>query len=217
MDCSPEKNSRRKKPSPTAEASSADSSVRRITTNLASLRGSLALALGLVLFACDSREGDQALVDVESEAVASGSTRVVSLEELQTALESYRGRAVLLNFWATWCEPCVRELPDLAEVHQAFREKGGVVVGVSYDLMIPGPTPESALKLVEQFAAGRELGFDNYIFEDDDYDRINAWLELPGPVPVTLAIDAAGKVVDRHEGQAGRERFEAMMHTALGS
>ncbi len=181
------------------------------------LHGGLALALGFVLLCCGAAEEDEAAAAGEASDIQLGATRVVTLEELQSALESYRGRAVLLNFWATWCEPCVAELPDLAEVHEAFRERNGVVVGVSYDLMVPGPTPESALALVERFAAGRELGFDNYVFNDEDYDRINTWLELPGPVPVTLAIDATGKIVDRHEGQAGRERFEAMMNSALGS
>lgn len=191
--------------------------MRRNTLQLTALRGSLALALGFAFFACDTREADVAQSGSEASSVTLGVTRVVSFEELQVALEQYRGRAVLLNFWATWCEPCVRELPDLAEVHQAFRDEGGVVVGISYDLMVPGPTPESALQLVSEFAAGRELAFDNYVFDDEDYDRINAWLDLPGPVPVTLAIDASGEIVDRHEGQAGRERFEAMMRAALGS
>ncbi len=144
-------------------------------------------------------------------------TTVATLEELQVALEGYRGQAVLLNFWATWCEPCVRELPDLAEVHEAFRDENGIVVGVSYDMMLPSKGPAVVLEKVQRFAADRELGFDNYIFNDDDYDRINAWLELPGPIPFTLAIDASGKVVDRQEGPAGRERFEAMMRAALDS
>lgn len=191
--------------------------MRRNTNQLTVLRGSLALALGFVLFSCDTRNVNEAEGGSEASAVALGVTRVVTLEELQAALEQYRGRAVLLNFWATWCEPCVKELPDLAEVHEAFRNEGGIVVGVSYDLMVPGPTSESALKLVLEFAAGRELGFDNYVFDDEDYDRINAWLELPGPVPVTLAIDASGEIVDRQQGQAGRERFDEMMRAALDS
>ena len=151
-------------------------------------------------------------------SAASGpALRIATLEELKTELEARRGRAYLLNFWATWCEPCVEELPDLADLHTKFVDQGGGVVGISYDLMVPGPGPAKVLQNVERLARGRELPFDNYVFDDDDYSRINAWLELPGPVPVTLAIDARGEVVDRQEGKAGPERFEAMMRTALGS
>ena len=141
---------------------------------------------------------------------------VTTLEELEQALETYRGKAVLLNFWAMWCEPCVEELPDLAEVHEAFVDEGGVVVGVTYDLMVPGPPAEEVHKRVSLFVDKKGFHFDHYLFDDADYDRINERLDLPGPVPITLALDAEGNEVDRQEGQAGRERFEAMMNKALG-
>jgi peroxiredoxin len=48
-------------------------------------------------------------------------------------LEDYRGKFVLLNFWATWCPPCVEELPSLNGLHQQFQEKGLVVLGISVD------------------------------------------------------------------------------------
>lgn len=153
----------------------------------------------------------------EASAASLPSIEVATFEELKSALEARRGQAFLLNFWATWCEPCVEELPDLADLHTKFVEEGGGVVGISYDLMVPGPGEDAVLSMVSRFATGREIPFDNYIFDDEDYSRINEWLELPGPVPVTLAIDAKGEIVDRQEGKAGPERFEAMMRAALAS
>lgn len=141
----------------------------------------------------------------------------MTLEGLEAELEARQGRAYLLNFWATWCEPCVEELPDLAELHEKFEGQGGEVVGVSFDFMVPGPTEASVLQLVQRFAEGRELPFENFIFDDTDYDRINERLGLPGPIPVTLAIDAGGNIVDRQEGKAGPERFEAMLRAAMAS
>jgi len=48
-------------------------------------------------------------------------------------LEDYRGKLVLLNFWATWCAPCVEEMPSLNNIHQRFQDNGLVVLGVSVD------------------------------------------------------------------------------------
>ncbi len=49
------------------------------------------------------------------------------------SLDDYRGKFVLLNFWATWCPPCVEELPSLNNLHRTFQDKGLVVLGVSVD------------------------------------------------------------------------------------
>src|SRR5262245_65599796 len=49
------------------------------------------------------------------------------------ALSDHRGKVVLLNFWATWCEPCLEEMPAFERVARAYRERGLVVVAVSVD------------------------------------------------------------------------------------
>lgn len=143
------------------------------------------------------------------------SIEIVDLAGLRGALERHRGRAVLLNFWAIWCAPCVAELPELVRVHDEFADRGGGVIGVSYDLMVPGPTHESIAAKMDGFARARGIDFPILIYDADDYDAINEHFALPGQVPVTLAIDRAGNVVDRVEGQAGIERFRALMELAL--
>jgi len=141
--------------------------------------------------------------------------RVVDLAGLEAALEAQRGRGVLLNFWAIWCAPCVAELPDLVETAREWREKGGVVFAVSYDLMIPGVTREEAEAKVRAFAAERGIDVPILVYEADDYDAINERFDLPGSVPVTLAFDRTGNLVDRQADQAGKDRFVEMMRKAL--
>ena len=158
-----------------------------------------------------------AAVGAGSGRAAQPEIRVVDLAGLDAAIAAHRGQAILLNFWAIWCEPCVAELPDLLEVGRRFRGRGGVVLTVSYDLMVPDATPAGALKQVKEFAAARKIDAPVYIYNAPDYEAINQRFGLPGPVPMTIAIDRAGKVIERHPGKAGRAGFESMMQRALGS
>lgn len=156
------------------------------------------------------------LLGVAPAPAAQPEIRVVDLQGLEAALAAHRGDAILLNFWAIWCEPCVAELPDLLAVGREFRGRHAVVLTVSYDLMIPDATPNDVLKQMRAFVAARKIDAPVYIYNAPDYDAINNRFGLPGPVPVTIAIDATGRVVDRHAGQAGRTGFVAMMRKALG-
>src|SRR5207245_60725 len=59
--------------------------------------------------------------------------RLPALQGAEVDLESYRGHVVLVNFWATWCPPCVEEMPSLERLHRALAGEGLVVLGVSID------------------------------------------------------------------------------------
>lgn len=165
------------------------------------------LAVSICLFASNP---------VRPSAQVQPEIRVVDLEGLDSALARYRGEAVLLNFWAIWCEPCLAEMPDLLAVGRDFKGKGGVVLTVSYDLMIPDTTPEGVLEQMKTFVAERGLDVPVFIYEDEDYDAINKRFGLPGPVPVTITLDRNGGVVERHPGKSTRADFERMMRKAIG-
>lgn len=141
--------------------------------------------------------------------------RIVNLEGLEDALREHRGKGVLLDFWAIWCAPCVAAFPELLEVAKEYRERKGVVIGVSYDLMIPGVTREEALEQVRSFVAEHGIDIPILIYEADDYDSINERFGLPGPIPASIAVNGAGAVVDRHDGASSKEHFIAMMEKAL--
>jgi thiol-disulfide isomerase/thioredoxin len=142
--------------------------------------------------------------------------RVVDLKNLDAALAECRGKGVLLNFWAIWCEPCVVELPELLQTAREYRGRDGVVLGVSYDLMVPDVTRDQVLKQMRAYVIEHKIDIPVLIYEADDYDAINKRFGLPGPIPVTLAIDRRGTIVDRQEGPSAKARFVAMMQKALG-
>jgi thiol-disulfide isomerase/thioredoxin len=161
--------------------------------------------LGFSLIACSGSGGREPDI------------RIVDLADIESALAEHRGEGVILNFWAIWCAPCVEELPELLDIARQYRNREGVVLGVSYDLMIPGANSDEVLQQMREFVAERGIDIPVLIYDADDYDSINERFGIPGPIPATVAIGRDGTIIDRQEGQAGRGRFIAMMENALGN
>ena len=137
------------------------------------------------------------------------------LDRIEAVLAEQRGHGVLLNFWALWCAPCVAELPELMEVARESAARGGRVVLVSYDLMLPRAEREATLEAVKEFAKSRGFDVPIVIYDAPDYAAIDERFRLSGGVPVTIAFDAGGKTVDVQDGQADKARFAQMMEQAL--
>jgi peroxiredoxin len=109
------------------------------------------------------------------------------LDHRKIALSSYRGKVVLLNFWATWCEPCLAEMPTFVEWQKQYGSENFQVIGISMD----DETPEvvatvSRLKLNYPVLMG-----DEYLGE--------AYGGVLG-LPVTFLIDRDGKIQARYQG-----------------
>lgn len=186
------------------------------------MRGSAAILASVTLLVVACQRGEEpgstgdASPAVAAPTASTPAVAVVDLAGLDAALAKHRGRGVLLNFWAIWCAPCVAELPELLEVGREFAEQGGDVVLVSYDLIVPGATAEQAREDVLAFAERRKITAPILIYDGPDYEAINERFDLPGGVPVTLALDRDGKVVATHDGQASKDEFRALMRQALG-
>jgi cytochrome c biogenesis protein CcmG/thiol:disulfide interchange protein DsbE len=110
-------------------------------------------------------------------------------------LSAYKGRVVLLDFWATWCEGCKMEIPWYMEFQNKYKESGLSVVGVSMD--------EDGWKAVKPFLEEKKV---NYPVVIGDWDL--AKLFGITALPVTLLIDRDGKVADLHLGMVDKEAFE---------
>jgi peroxiredoxin len=104
-----------------------------------------------------------------------------------TSLASLRGQVVLLNFWATWCEPCEREMPAMERLHEKLSPEGLRLVAVSVD---------ETSDVVEQFRTRFGLSFE--ILWDADKRVANTYQAFK--YPETLLIDRDGVVVERYIG-----------------
>src|ERR1700758_2976695 len=112
-------------------------------------------------------------------------------------LSDFKGKLVILDFWATWCPPCRQEIPGFVTLQRKYQDKGLVIIGVSLDQQGP-----SVVKLFM-----RELGMIYPVVLGDekivsDYGGIEA-------VPTTFIIDRQGKVVHVHQGFTDNATFEA--------
>src|SRR5580704_6753937 len=106
-------------------------------------------------------------------------------------LAKYRGRPLVVNFWATWCEPCRDEYPMIVELAKEFKPQGVSVVGVDMD-------DESDMNLVRRFLARTQPPFPNYrqkpgIDLDAFYDGVNP--EWKGTMPQTIFYRRDGQIV----------------------
>lgn len=98
-----------------------------------SVVGGLIAVLAIALFAATRLLGDELFpVAVGSDAPPFSAVTLDSIKRTKT-LADYRGKVVLVNVWATWCEPCRVEMPSLEKLHREFGDKGLAIVAVSVD------------------------------------------------------------------------------------
>lgn len=114
-------------------------------------------------------------------------------------LSNYRGKWVLLNFWATWCPPCLREVPDLIALHNAHKDKDLVVIGVALD---------STQEAVQRFVARHGVSYPVVV---GDYKQAEQVGEIAG-LPTTYLFDPDGKMVITHTGMVTRAGVEKFIH-----
>jgi len=112
-------------------------------------------------------------------------------------LSSFKGKVILLNFWATWCGPCKIEIPWFNEFHQKYKDKGFLVLGISAD---------DTVEQLKPFVAENKMTYPVLVGKGRDDVQ-----EALGPVwglPTTLIISRDGKVCHTHMGLAKKADFE---------
>ncbi|CAA0121491.1 Thiol-disulfide oxidoreductase ResA [BD1-7 clade bacterium] len=118
-------------------------------------------------------------------------------------LDEYKGEVVLLNFWASWCGPCRKEMPYLEDIQQKYSDLGFTVLGVNVD-----KDSKKADLILKDIPVSFPVLFDPDGKVSEMYD-VNA-------MPITVIIDKDGKIRDIHKGyKAGYEKKYAKQVKAL--
>lgn len=118
-------------------------------------------------------------------------------------LDDHLGKVIIVNFWATWCTPCVKEMPSFENLYRRFRSKGLTILAVSLD--------KSSSSKVQEFADKYKLSFPVLL----DTDGVAEKLYPSFTIPFTYVVDKQGRVVARVDGGKNwesLETFEAVEH-----
>ena len=113
------------------------------------------------------------------------------------AMASLRGQPLVLNFWATWCPPCVREMPALDRFHREHRAKGWQVLGLAAD----------NAEAVRKFLADTPVGFAIALTGFAGIDLSRRLGNASGGLPFTVLYGREGQVVQRHIGETRYEQL----------
>jgi peroxiredoxin len=112
------------------------------------------------------------------------------------SLADYKGKVVLLNFWATWCGPCKVEIPWFVEFEQKFKDRGFAVVGVSMD--------EEGWEVVKPYLEKNRVNYRMAVGNDEvaqDYGGVES-------LPTTFLIDKQGRIAKTHIGLVSKSDYE---------
>ncbi len=135
----------------------------------------------------------------------------IGAAELRTTLDQLVGQVVLVNFWATWCSPCLKEIPVLLELEDELAEQGFTLLAVSLD------DADSGAAVVVPFLNRWFPDFTTYLSIEHDNDTMvsvldGGWNEV---LPTTYLIGRDGKVAERIQGSYTKDEFIAALQPLL--
>src|SRR5579862_8936588 len=124
-------------------------------------------------------------------------------------LSDFRGKAVLLNFWATWCERCKIEMPWFVELQKQYGPQGFQVVGVAMD--------DADTEDIAKFAQDMHVDYPILVGKDADREKVADQYGGVQFLPESLYLDRDGKIVNKMFGLVSRSEIEDNVKKALGS
>lgn len=171
----------------------------------------LALTWLLVLPSCGpNREAGRA-ADGPADSAAGPVMREADGAGVLAAVRSSGARAVLVNVWASWCQPCREEFPDLLKLERKYRAQGFRLILVSADF-------DSDLPQARSFLAEQGVGFPTWWKVGDDMEFINALdRDWSGALPGSFLFDGTGRLIRSWEGKASYATLEQRLRAVLDS
>ncbi len=165
---------------------------------------------GILLFSC-SKGDAQATTEkqtptekkVDENAVMAPDFSLNNMQGEVVSLSDFRGKVVILDFWATWCPPCKAEIPDFIELYSQYADQGLEIIGISLD--------QGDLSVVPAFVESYKVQYPMLYYKDEvimDYGGIRS-------IPTTFIIDREGKIVDKVVGYKPKEFFEEAIKPLL--
>ncbi len=149
----------------------------------------------------------QTKVEAEKERTAAGAKKgggvevmILDFAGIQRLIDGHRGKVVVVDYWSTSCEPCMKEFPGLVKLHNTYGTDKIACVSINLDYTGgKREKPEDSVPAVLEFLTEKDARFDNVVASQADSEIYKA-LEL-GSIPAVYVFDAQGKLAERFTGK----------------
>jgi cytochrome c biogenesis protein CcmG/thiol:disulfide interchange protein DsbE len=165
------------------------------------LAASVAVALGVT--ACAPQASTKTAVKDEKERKQAPNFALKDAHGKTVKLSDFKGKVVLLDFWATWCGPCQIEIPWFEEFQRKYKDRGFEVVGVSMD--------DDGWKVITPFVQQKKINY-RILLGDDATGSLYGGVDA---LPMTLVIDRDGRIASVHVGLASKGDFADVIEKLL--
>lgn len=164
--------------------------------------------LGAANLGCTQKSEKADTGKAAAQEVSAGPVFAASFKDLDDKmqpLKQWRGKVLVLNFWAPWCPPCREEIPDFIRLQDKYRERGLVFVGLALDDKIK----------VQAFADEMGMNYPVLLGEMEAVDLARSVGNRLGGLPFTVVIDRSGRIVASETGGLTLEHLEKVVSPLL--
>lgn len=132
-------------------------------------------------------------------------TQLADLQGVKQNLSQYKGKIIVVNFWATWCPPCREEMPELSQLQLEYKSKNVVVLGIA----------EDELPLVKEYLQSSPVTYPIFVAENEGMNLGTNLGNDKGVLPYTVIIGADGRVIDTFYGRISKPLLEKSLQNLL--
>jgi thiol-disulfide isomerase/thioredoxin len=181
------------------------------------LRRSILFALSLIIllsgFAASAQSRRKGAAKPRVSSAHPVAIKEIDLEALKAVLKRDASRPLLVNFWATWCDPCREEFPDLVKIDAEYRAKGLDFITISLDDVTEIKTE------VPKFLRGMKAKMPSYLLNVSDPEPAIKYVDpqWSGALPATILYNAKGEVVFKHFGRVNADELRAAIQKEVSS
>lgn len=161
------------------------------------------LSLGIVISALYIQNSTHHDANLSADALFT--TNLINTQGKTQNLGQYRGKIIVLNFWATWCPPCREEMPELSQLHEEYQHKNLVVLGVAID------EPD----LVNNFLQSSPVSYPIFVAASAEMDFSNQLGNNKDVLPYTVIINTNGEIVKSYFGRINKPLLAASITPLL--
>jgi peroxiredoxin len=159
-------------------------------------RAAAAAALVFLLAGCSKRSPSDATVKSDKDRKPAPAFSLTDARGTPVTLAEYRGKVVLLNFWATWCGPCEVEIPWFIEFEQKYKDRDFAVLGVSFD--------DDGWKSVRPYIAAHKINY-RIMIGTEKMSQLYGGVDS---LPTTFIVDRQGRIAAQHVGLVDKSDYQ---------